>query len=52
MSLKEVPRDAWKALATIGMWAAVLGCAIFGVPEMKEVVGVTCFSTIILWIFG
>ena len=52
MSMKEVPRDAWKALATVGMWVAVGVCAICGVPEMKEVVGVTCFSTVILWLFG
>ena len=52
MKLDDVPREAWKSLATIGIWAGVGVCAAFGCAEMKEVASGAGLATILMWIFG
>ncbi len=52
MKLDDMPREAWKALATVGIWMGVGVCAAFGCTDMKELVSTAGLVTITMWIFG
>lgn len=53
---KDLPDEAWKAIATCGIWfgAGAIAFAASSSPktDLADIAGVAAFATVLVWVFS